>query len=41
MDESINPPDFPPIGSGIGQREWRDLTEPERQRIRDMYGLAD
>jgi hypothetical protein len=37
----IPAPDFPPIGSGIGQSEWQGMLEPERQRIRDMYGMAD
>ncbi|MGW2930475.1 hypothetical protein ACWDA7_01060 [Streptomyces sp. NPDC001156] len=33
--------DFPPIGSGIGQAEWQELSEPERQRVREVYGIAD
>jgi hypothetical protein len=32
---------YPPVGSGITQAEWREYRAPERQRVRDMYGLAD
>jgi hypothetical protein len=36
-----NPRALPPVGSGITQAEWQDIAEPERQRIRDMYGMTD